>query len=290
MSRRKPSKRPGDRPRRARGAAVPGPAPDSRRPPGSVSARVELKVGGTPVGVEFEVPTGPVPPEGVLPVFRALTNAIVAESEREAGAQGRAVSCKKGCDACCRQLVPVSEAEARALRDLIGRMPEPRRSEVLRRFAEARRRLEEAGLLELLLHPERTTVEQRRELGPDYFRLGIPCPFLEEESCSIHPERPLACREYLVTSPAEDCADPSPERIRRVELPIVLSGHLSRFGSGPGGPGTTWVALAVAPEWAEERAEGVEVPRRPGPEWVRELFRLLAGEEPQGPPPGLGEC
>ncbi|QDV38942.1 YkgJ family cysteine cluster protein [Tautonia plasticadhaerens] len=290
MSRRTPSNRFGGRPRRARGPAVPGPTPNTRRPPESVSARVELEVGGTPIGVEFEVPTGPVPPEGVLPVFRALTDAIVAESEREVEAQGRAISCRKGCGACCRQLVPVAEAEARALRDLIGRMPEPRRSEVLRRFAEARRRLDEAGLLELLLHPERTTVEQRRALGPDYFRLGIPCPFLEEESCSIHPERPLACREYLVTSPAEDCADPTPERIRRVELPIVLSGLLSRFGSGPGGPGTTWVALVVAPGWAEEQAEGGSVPLRPGPDRVRELFRLLAGEDPQGPPPGLGEC
>jgi Fe-S-cluster containining protein len=36
----------------------------------------------------------------------------------------------------------------------------------------------------------------------------MPCPFLEDESCSIHPDRPLVCREYLVTSPAELCAGP----------------------------------------------------------------------------------
>ncbi|HEY5241787.1 MAG TPA: YkgJ family cysteine cluster protein [Polyangiaceae bacterium] len=28
----------------------------------------------------------------------------------------------------------------------------------------------------------------------------VSCPFLEEESCSIHPDRPPICREYLVTS------------------------------------------------------------------------------------------
>jgi hypothetical protein len=33
-----------------------------------------------------------------------------------------------------------------------------------------------------------------------YFLQGVACPFLEAESCGIHPDRPLACREYLVTS------------------------------------------------------------------------------------------
>jgi Fe-S-cluster containining protein len=227
-----------------------------------------------------------------LPVFQAITNAVVAEAERQTEAEGRPISCRAGCGACCRQLVPITEVEARALRDRIDGLPEPRKSEVLRRFAEARDRLEAAGLLELLLHPERTTVEQRRALGLDYFRLGLPCPFLEDESCSIHRERPLACREYLVTSPSEHCADPSPDRIDRVELPLVLSGLLSRFGSGPRGPGSTWVALAVAPEWARDRAGGVSgsPPLRPGPEWVQELFRALAGPDSPGAPTGIGEC
>ncbi len=43
-----------------------------------------------------------------------------------------------------------------------------------------------------------------------YFHLGIACPFLEDESCSIHADRPISCREYLVTSPAVNCADPKP--------------------------------------------------------------------------------
>jgi hypothetical protein len=38
----------------------------------------------------------------------------------------------------------------------------------------------------------------------------VACPFLEDEACSIHADRPLSCREYLVTSPPELCAALSP--------------------------------------------------------------------------------
>ena len=51
--------------------------------------------------------------------------------------------------------------------------------------------------------------------------MGVPCPFLEDESCSIHPERPLVCREYLVTSPAALCAGPTQEGVTPVAVPKV---------------------------------------------------------------------
>jgi Fe-S-cluster containining protein len=38
-----------------------------------------------------------------------------------------------------------------------------------------------------------------------YAGLKIPCPFLSEGVCRIYEQRPLACREYFVTSPPEWC-------------------------------------------------------------------------------------
>ena len=111
---------------------------------------------------------------------------------------GASISCRAGCGACCRQVVPITETEARHVRDLVEAMPEPRRQQIRERFAAGRQRLEDAGLLETFQHP--TEIPDRVAAGMEYFRLGIACPFLEDESCSIHPDRPLSCREYLVAN------------------------------------------------------------------------------------------
>jgi Fe-S-cluster containining protein len=170
-------------------------------------------------------------------------------------------------------LVPVTEPEARRLEELIEALPEPRRSEIRRRFDETRERLGAAGLLEKLVDLEQFPYDSMLPFADDYFRLGIPCPFLEAESCSIHAERPLACREYLVTSPAEACAHPTAESIRMVPMPGRVSNALTRVGLKPGAAHGRWVPLALAPVWVEAHPD--EAPERPGPEMLRELFAHL---------------
>src|SRR5262249_43913345 len=143
------------------------------------------------------------------------------------------ISCRKGCGACCRQAVPITTVEARRLRELVDELPEPRRSEVQARFAEARRRLTEAGLLEKLLYPEQWTEGEARTLGVAYFQQAIACPFLESESCSIYHDRPMACREYLVTSPAENCSRPTAEGVRCLPLPFSVWKAVARLDEAP---------------------------------------------------------
>ena len=149
--------------------------------------------------------------------------------------------------------MPITKIEARYLAELVESLPEPRRTEIRSRFDAAIRRLDEAGLLERLRHPERVSPETEREsLGLAYFGLGIPCPFLEEESCSIHADRPLVCREFLVTSPPEYCADPAGKRVEGVKLPVRLSNVLARLAES-GAPGA-WIRTSCFPScWSGPR-------------------------------------
>lgn len=253
---------------------VEGPPPV---PPETVSADVDLRIAGARVQLSLTVPTASAPPGVLLPVFQSLSAALEADVASSLEGQGKRISCRAGCGACCRQLVPIARVEARRLAELVASFPEPRQSAVRARFAAAIRRLDEAGLLDALRQPEHIPHGQKVSVGLAYFALGIACPFLEEESCSIHENRPLICREFLVTSPPEHCADPAGKRVEGVKLPLHLSNVLARFAE-PGAPGLVpRVVLPLALEWAEAHPD--DSPTRPGPEWVERLFAMLSGRD-----------
>ena len=220
------------------------------------------------------VPAGPARVSDLLPVARALADAVVRETCQAVEAAGARVSCTKGCGACCRNLVAISEVEARRIGAVVESLPEPRRDAVRGRFSAARRRLEQAGLLRALQSPDGVTDAGYSALVGDYFREGIPCPFLEDEACSIYEERPITCREFLVTSPPENCAHVGSEGVERVQLPVRVFNAVARWQV----PEAThflerWVPLVLAPEWAAAHPD--DPPAKPGPELLRELLGNL---------------
>ena len=179
----------------------------------TITADVKLSVAGQSLNLHLTVPVGQTKPTRLLPVLRSISESLVNAVESRARAEGFQVSCKQGCGACCRQLVPISETDARRLRELVYEMPEARKTAVLARFEDAKQRIGAAGLLERLRSPESIVGDEFKKFGLNYFHQGVACPFLEEESCSIHQERPLVCREYLVVSPPENCARQTKEPV-----------------------------------------------------------------------------
>jgi Fe-S-cluster containining protein len=249
----------------------------------TITGRIALDINGTPLEFELTVPAALVKPQRMLPVFQQMTNTFVEFGINAARSEDRSVSCKAGCGACCRQPVPISEVEAYQIAELVASMPEPRKSKVKGRFAEAVRHFEGVGWFEKMDRK----AESARSLEPasaakklmpvalEYFKEGIPCPFLENESCSIHESRPLACREYLVTSPAENCSRPSAENIDKIEMAVRPSRVLNRVvHTGRFGVGT--LTLIRALDLAERYSD--EFPERSGESWMAEFFENLTGE------------
>jgi Fe-S-cluster containining protein len=256
--------------------------------PATTPVRVDIDAGDWELHGEVNVPDVPMTLTDLLPVVRGLSEAIVSESARAVESLGACVSCKAGCGACCRMMVAVSEVEARRIDRLVENLPEPRRSEIEARFAAARRKLEESGLLPQLLHQQHLDDEKYSALATAYFKQQIACPFLEDESCSIYEERPVTCREYLVTSPPENCANPSPTNIRRVHLPLKVFNALARWQVPPSDHFLErWVPLILAPEWARSHPD--DPPPRPGPELLSELLGLLNDQVEGQPTPPAGE-
>jgi hypothetical protein len=49
--------------------------------------------------------------------------------------------------------------------------------------------------------------------------LGLVCPFLEDDACSIHAHRPFVCRQYLVSSGPALCEDPLNQPVAVLPMP-----------------------------------------------------------------------
>jgi Fe-S-cluster containining protein len=243
-----------------------------------------LRIGVERLHIRTRIPQADMSIPEFLPVIQSLTDAVVAAAARGVARSRRRISCGPGCGACCRQLVPVAEAEAVHLAGVLAGLGADRRARVLERLRAARERLTGSGLATELHSAERgQSPMDRRELGLRYFRLGIPCPFLEDESCSIHPHRPLACREYLVTSDPRHCAHPEKGRVETVELPRRPSALLYRFGDGAGAAPARWMALPLALERAWGSGERGEGEAFPAPElFQRFVFRLAGADEDMG--------
>ncbi|MGB7069865.1 MAG: YkgJ family cysteine cluster protein [Pyrinomonadaceae bacterium] len=248
-----------------------------------VTGKVTLAIRGIPVEMELTVPATPVKPHRMLPVFQKMTNSIVGLSVEEAEAQGKSISCKAGCGACCRQPVPITEVEVYHIAELVEAMPDQRRKEIIKRFTEAVEHFSKLNWFKRIHdvtesaqnESPKAAAEMVNNVTMDYFREGIPCPFLENESCSIHEARPLSCREYLVTSPAENCQSPNAKNISRIDLMLKPSRSLRALGderfSASGFLG--YVPLIRALELAREFPENYR--EETGQHWAAAFFDRL---------------
>ena len=113
-----------------------------------------------------------------------MVDQSVQEAIARAAAQGRRLACGPGCDACCKQAIPLTLLEGIVLVRYMQLHGSP----------EARRAL----------------------LAPR----GMDCPLLLNGQCAAYPVRPLACRRYLVLDracAANEC--PTESRPRDMLIP-----------------------------------------------------------------------
>ena len=243
----------------------------------TITGQGQLKIDGHPMAISFTVPVDPCRPEALLPDVQKFADQVTDLAENRARAAGHTVSCAKGCGACCRQMVPISPTEARHLAALVDRLPPARAKVVRARFSAAQTQMATAGVVPKG-HPD-TDKAAYRDYGMAYFRQGVPCPFLEEESCSIHPDRPLVCREYLVTSPPAACAVLGSGQVRQVAVPLRVWAVFGRCASAD--RSLAWMPLIEALDHVAQSAP--PPPKRTGPQHVDAFFQQLQAAKSGGP-------
>ena len=219
-----------------------------------------LRIDGEAVPVSAPPPPSHARLDELLPAQREIDNAAIDHAVRKAAAAGKQVTCAKGCSACCRaQPVPVTPPEAYALLRLVEAFPATRRQDIETRFEDRVQRLHAAGLADPLLEqPADLDAARARNIAQAYFRLGLVCPFLEDDACSIHPQRPFVCRQYLVASDPALCADPFANKTDVLPMPLrAATAELAVCEAFYGRPQHT-VPLTLALEYARRHRQELE--------------------------------
>ncbi len=242
----------------------------------TISGEGKLRIGESVLDVGFTVPIGKYSPLSMLPDVQRFADQITNYAESKVKARGLKISCSKGCGACCRQMAPVTPSEAQHLAALVEKMPPDKSLQVRERFATAQAIMSATGL-QPYGHPDEDKAAYRK-YGLAYFKNGVACPFLEDESCSIHADRPLVCREYLVTSPPAGCAVLGSGQVRKVSVPIQVWAAFGR--SSTLDRKLKWMPLIESLAYTE--AHPAPEQERTGPQHVEAFLREIQGMADRG--------
>jgi Fe-S-cluster containining protein len=215
---------------------------------------VEFETPFGPVRGRVNIATGPMRLADLVPTALELTDILVDRARRKMECEGGRISCRSGCGVCCSQMVPLSPPEAFYLVDMIVSLDPDRRKEVLGRFDEIVNTLKQNKMIDELMDPVYTD-EPVLSIAREYFYLRMACPFLIHESCGIYEHRPVACREYNVTSPPEYCNDPYAYKVEKVPMPLPMSAPLARIAAELTGSMPRLIPLTLAPFWVAGYAD-----------------------------------
>lgn len=248
--------------------------------PEVVDLSFTIALDGGSVRSVFPVPAGQTTLTQILPVIKEFTSGIARHVSEVAARNGKAVSCGPKCGACCRQLVPISSFEAEDLANWIRSLPADQQSGIATRFQRALLALQASGVL-AQLNPAMFDLsrDEFKELGIAYFSAGVACPFLVDESCSIHPIRPLVCREYMVVSPPEYCAEPGHRRVDGVVLPLQSSRAMIQLGKRVEGDPQGWLPLVFLFHWMTAGLEAGSFVSGTGQEVLQEFLEMLTQQK-----------
>lgn len=90
------------------------------------------------------------------------------------------------------------------------------------------------------------------ELSRWYGQMNLTCPYIENKLCSHYAERPLVCREFMVTSPPAQCVASIKNGRIVVDLPIRMSEVLMEMGARLTGTNAQAMFLSLVPAWFDE--------------------------------------
>ena len=242
-------------------------------PSAGAITQIDFNLAGCRLSISAMIPDRPMRLADLMPLAWSLSDQLVRRTLSRRAASSPAPSCRRGCAACCRYVVPLSAPEAFRLADQVACLPAAKRAEVEKAFDQAADRILAAPAPpQPDPEAEPGSIEAIDGFSQWYADLQIGCPLLHEECCEIYSARPTSCREHLVTSAPGDCRNSDPEAGRIVAMPFSISRALGLLAAELERTDVESVLLPLALRWS--RIHSARRQRR----WpARMLMEKLAG-------------
>ncbi len=163
--------------------------------------------------------------------YRATKRAVLQQLDenlrRDAAQLDKAITCGKGCSACCRLFIVASLQECEAIVHYLYEREEAL-AHFLRAFDAWQARIARAGRPFQLINTlsgktilGQESAEERAAFNAASDELAardIPCPFLQDDACSIYEVRPYVCAGVVSLSPPAWCHVGHPQHREMVYL------------------------------------------------------------------------
>lgn len=219
----------------------------------------------------------------IVPLARVISSMITdiaCEKERQDGAT---IPCDKGCSTCCNYLVPLAVPEVFRLFEEIRGMSLVRQLLIERECVKAAQQIlgerPPASFADLAAtDTAESTAELLCTASNCYADFELSCPFLYESVCTIYENRPMACREYVVTGCAQGCSG-GPREVKGIYMPARMSEVLGRLASDLEGTNVEGLTMPLALIWGDANAQR-DSRTWPAPEMVARFMEIICEELP----------
>ncbi len=198
----------------------------------------------------------------IVPLARQLSSKFSIMTLEQLRKDGETIGCCKYCSACCKYLVPLSIPEAFRLNDEVMALPEQFRQQFTQSFVDAAEKILGNENKDFDLNESSANQLQVTQISKWYSDLQLSCPLLFDDLCTLYEQRPLACREHIVTDSADLCHIDSAGEPRVAPMPASILDALGQLTAELLDSQTDAVILPLAMPWAQDN---VELSRRTWP-------------------------
>lgn len=195
----------------------------------------------------------------IVPLARTISTRIADIVIAKNRLDGVEIACRKGCGHCCQShLVPLAVPEVFKLKEYIYSRPHDLRDAMLRSCLLAAKNI-------LTEQPPEFSTSQTplnasynmpflSNVSDWYVSLGVSCPFLSDNVCTIYENRPLACRDYFVYGSSSACNNPD-GKAETVKMPVPMVEVLGQLAGELEDDDIEAVILPLAPVWYEQNVD-----------------------------------